>query len=644
MKQDSFKSRVRMIIFGVSITALVLIAPRSSAACSAPAGGQVPLAQHVVVVIEENTSFANVFPSGMPWLVNQAETKGGYSADNCYTTNDGGSLRDYLMLSAGSLFLQSPYNCGGSACSAALPNPSIFSLADSQPLTWKVYAQSYQNSGAYVTTPDHDNVPCSVPNHYYRRHNGATWYQEVLSNALGSQGAIVDFEQFFIDVANGTLPRYAIIAPDGQYDAHDGCSLATADNFLKNNLDAAGSVYTNLLTLPDFQPGGSGLLMVTFDNGNNDAAGTVFTTLIGPNVKQGYVSNYSYMHQNLLRTMLDALGISSYPNAAASAADMADFFNPGAGSVVINSPANTSTQGPSILVNAAARELSSSIDHLEVWDLYNGVGTKLGNVFADSVNQTYTVSGYGTHQLTVQDIGPAPNYAILHKVVSSYTVTATDGVTVISPPSGSTQASLFPVEAYAAESTNDIDHLEVWCDGQKVGDSPKGARISQWFVNYPPDDASVDAYFPMLTPGTHQLTIEDVGSGSTILHKVTFPVTIAAQNNVYVNAPVNNSTQSSSVYINAYAYELAGATQPCGISGSNQPHGCTLVDHMEVWDSYKGGTPTKLGNSPLGYGSSSLFIDQTFENLAAGSHVLTIQDVGLNSTVLHKATVNITVN
>jgi len=564
-------------------------------------------------VIDENTSWGNVYPSGMPWLVSEAQSNGAYSADGCYNTDASGSLLDYLMLSGGSLFNYSPYDCNGNDCAAALPNPNIFQLADDQPISWKVYAETYHNAGGYITAPD--NSPSGVT-HYYRRHNAVTWYAEALNNVLGAQGELVDFEQFYIDVANGTLPRYAIIVPDGLSDAHDA-SIGNADNFLKYNLDTTGSVYTDLLTLSDFQSGGSGLLIVTFDNGNGDGAGPVFTTFIGPNVNHGYVSNYAYMHENTLRTMLDALGITTYPGNSNSAADMADFFSSSAGSVVVNSPANDSVQGPAVLVNAAARELGSSIVRMEVWDN----GTKLGNVFADTINQVYNVSGYGAHQMTIQDIGPGSGNPILHKEIINYTISSSDGMFVTAPASGSNQAVLFPVEAYGVESTADIDHLEVWCDGQKVGDSPKGSTISQWYTNYS------GSPFSVLTPGTHELTVEDVGS-SGVLHTATFPITIVAQNNVYVNSPANNSTQSTNVLVNAYGYEQVNSTQQ--------------IDHMEVWDLFNGNS-TKLGNSPEGYASSSTFINQTY-TLPAGSHQLTIQDIGPSPyPILHKVILNITV-
>jgi hypothetical protein len=275
--------------------------------------------------------------------------------------------------------------------------------------------------------------------HYYARHNAAVWYEEVLSNRLGSQGNIVDFEQFGIDVANGTLPRFAIIVPDGCWDLHDSCSsLTSADDFLKSNL-------TPMLNLPDFKTGGSGLVIVTFDNGDGDAAGKIFTAVMGPNVKPGHVSEVPYKHENTLRTMLDALGIEAHPGWSARAADMSDFFSSNAGSVVINSPANGSTQGPSVRVNAAASELNAQVDRVEVWDSFNGEATKLGNVYSKTMDEALRVSGNGAHQMTVQDIGGPSGNAILHKEVTPYLVSSSYGVFVNTPANHSTQASLFPL-------------------------------------------------------------------------------------------------------------------------------------------------------------------------------------------------------
>jgi hypothetical protein len=479
-----------------------------------------------------------------------------------------------------------------------------------------VYVQNYLNAGGTVNVPDFTSANQPALTHYYARHNAAVWYEEVLSNTLGSQGNVVDFEQFGIDVANGALPRFAIIVPDGCWNNHDGCfsnSLAEADDFLNSNL-------TPMLAMSDFQPGGSGLLILTFDNGNGDGAGQVFTGVIGPNVKPGYVSNIAYKHENTLRTMLDALGIETHPGWSASVADMSDFFSSKAGSVVVNSPANGSTQGPSVLVNAAAAEWGATIDHIEVWDTFNNKPTKLGNVFTDTVNQAFPVSGVGTHTITVKDIGGAPGYLTLHSKTTTYTLSSSYGVTVNTPANASTQAILFPLSAFAVESaapesSAGIDHIEVWNGTAKLGDSPKGTAISQWYS---------------LAPGKYSLTVQDVSTAGQRIHESNVNVTVSSALGVYVNSPANNSTwPTTTVPVNAYAYEQSGSSTP-------------LIDHIEVWDTTQN---LKLGESVTGVGVNSAFINQNVTLPGAGTYKLAILDVNPNNgyKAIHTSYVTVTV-
>ncbi len=605
--------------------------------CSTVAAQVVPLAQHVVLVIDENTSFGTVYPSGMPWLVKQGN-RYGYASN--YNSDHSGSLLDYLYLASGSC--ESNYscsnaptcslpsgshnfNCNGNDCfkqnsceatvtKDPITDENIFHLMNNHPISWKVYVQNYLNAGGNVNIPDFTSANQPPFTNYYARHNAAVWYEEVLSNTLGSQGNIVDFEQFGIDVAKGTLPRFAIIVPDGCWDLHDSCSsLTNADDFLNSNL-------TPMLSMPDFQAGGSGLLFVTFDNGDDDEAGRIYTAVIGPNVKTGQVSDIAYKHENALRTMLDALGIQRYPGWSASAADMADFFSSTAGSVVINSPANGSTQGASVLVNAAASELSAQVDHLEVWDTFNGKATKLGNVFSKTIDQAFPVSGNGAHQMTIQDIGGAPSYKTLHKGVTTYTKSSSYGVFVKTPANNSTQATLFPVSAFAVEggaerTGSGIDHIEVWNGDTKLGDSPKGTSVSQWYS---------------LEPGSYTLTVQDVNSSEQRLHETKVSFTVSASLGVHINSPANNSTWSTAtVPVNAYAYEQ---------NGSNTP----LVDHIQVWDSTHG---VKLGESPTGVGVNSAFINQNVTLPKAGSYELAIMDINPNNGYkpIHTSYVSVTV-
>jgi hypothetical protein len=293
---------------------------------------QVPSSQHVVLVIDENHSFAEV-QANMPWLINQGNVNG---FANNYHSDNGGSLMDYLWLASGSCESAAncslppntnDFGCQGDFC-AVLPitDDNIFRELNTANASWKVYAQSYDAAGGTVDTPDNGNGTS-----YYRRHNGATWYSDILNDVAGSQSKVVDLGQFAIDLANDALPRFVIIVPDGDHDAHDcpngaAACLQAADDFLNQTLSP-------MLAKPYFQTGGDGMLIITFDEcgeGTNDGCGAaVYTAVIGPKVKRNFVSNTFYQHENTLRTMLDALNIATHPGASETASPMADFFTTG---------------------------------------------------------------------------------------------------------------------------------------------------------------------------------------------------------------------------------------------------------------------------------------------------------------------------
>jgi phosphoesterase family protein len=196
---------------------------------------QVPLSQHVVLVIDENTSF-NAVMANMPWLVGQGYANG-YATN--YHSDTSGSLMDYLWLASGSCHSSinctlpagtHNFNCTGNDCSYPqttttdpITDNNIFREMNHAGISWKVYAQSYTSAGGTVTTPDNNN--CTS---YYRRHNGATWYSDVLNNVDGSANKVVDLSELAIDLANKALPRFAIIVPDGNHDAHD-CPVGLVD-------------------------------------------------------------------------------------------------------------------------------------------------------------------------------------------------------------------------------------------------------------------------------------------------------------------------------------------------------------------------------------------------------------------------------
>src|SRR5215469_5936072 len=128
-----------------------------------PAAAQVPSSSHVVIVIEENTSYSTVTnPNGskdnqppgsgyMPWLVGEGNMFGHAVS---YFTDSGGSLLDYLWLSSGSCHTDNTtcapstlpanthqFGCSGDSCSSLITDNNIFREMINNNISWKVYAE-----------------------------------------------------------------------------------------------------------------------------------------------------------------------------------------------------------------------------------------------------------------------------------------------------------------------------------------------------------------------------------------------------------------------------------------------------------------------------------------------------------------------
>ena len=465
---------------------------------------QVPVSQHVVLVIDENHSYSDVI-ANMPWLVGQGDANG-YATN--YKSDSGGSLLDYLWLASGSCESAAnctlppgthDFNCNGNDCyypnttqTDPITDDNIFRELNNAGITWKVYAQSYAAAGGTPTTPDNNNGTS-----YYRRHNGATWYSDILSNVDGSASKIVDLSQLTTDLNNGALPRFMIIVPDGNHDAHDcpvgmpTCTgaqqLAAADQFLSSTVGP-------ILGTSDFQAGGTGLLLVTFDEcggGTNGGCGaSVYTALIGPKVIPHTVSSVLYHHENSLRTILDALGIKNYPGASATAADMSDFFdkNDNKPEVTVTSPMNNSSVGSPVLVQASA---SPSPGHtISGWVIYVDSVNVYQTGAVTSINTNINMAA-GKHTVIVRawDTSGAYGDQTLNITVN----TSKPTVTVSTPTNNSTVSSPTKLKASATPSSGQkICGWWVYVDGMGV--------YSAGSVN------SINTNLSM-APGVHQIVV-----------------------------------------------------------------------------------------------------------------------------------------
>jgi len=258
-----------------------------------PSGG-FPQFGHVVLIVEENSSYSQVIGNpAMPYL-NSLATQHGLATQ--YYANTHPSIGNYFMLTTGQLVTNND------ALTGTVNVDNIVRELLAAGKTWKSYAESRGDPTLYV-----------------QRHDPLSYFTDVVNSPTQMQN-LVSFSQFSVDLSNGSLPNFSFVVPNLLDDAHNG-PLSQADAWLKTNISP-------LISNATFQ--NDGLLIITFDESEGtDTAhggGHVATVIISPKSKPGFQSMTLYQHQSTLRLILQGLGVPTLPGASSSAPQMGEFF------------------------------------------------------------------------------------------------------------------------------------------------------------------------------------------------------------------------------------------------------------------------------------------------------------------------------
>ena len=272
-------------------------------------------AQHVFIVMLENHSYSNVIGNAsMPYL-NELATR--YAYAESYYANTHPSIGNYFELTTG----QVTTNDDGYSQTVSEDNIVRHLIAGGK--TWKEYSEGLPYVG-YIGEDSGE---------YTEHHNPLSFFSDV-GDSTAQQQNLVPFTQFSTDLANHTVPQYSFIVPDNDDNGHDcpdaipSCTdderLAAADQWLQTQIDP-------LVLSPNFNVAHGGLLVIVFDESvSTDSAhggGHVAWIVIGPDVKRGYVSTTFYQHPSTLRFLSEAIGLTTFPGAAATAPDMEEFIS-----------------------------------------------------------------------------------------------------------------------------------------------------------------------------------------------------------------------------------------------------------------------------------------------------------------------------
>jgi phosphatidylinositol-3-phosphatase len=284
-----------------------------------------PRSNHVVVVMEENRSVdkARQYMSFLKFLADH------YSQGMQVYADSHGSWLAYGELTSGLAPFRGQGDhglCNGDGCSQTITIDNVVRRLTAMGKTWRGYFQTMPYIG-YMGYQSQN---------YVRRHNPFPFYSDV-AYSPAQQAHMMPADPYMLqDIVSNRLANFTWISPDLSHDAHnpdsDLLALTFADYYLR-------SFVPQLLASPPFQPGGDGVLLITFDEsepGDDDSCGTnpdpencgghIWHVLVGPKVKLHYTSNTHYMQGSQWRMICDMLGISPCPGDGATSPTMSEFF------------------------------------------------------------------------------------------------------------------------------------------------------------------------------------------------------------------------------------------------------------------------------------------------------------------------------
>lgn len=239
-----------------------------------------PKPDHIVIVIEENHSFAQIIDSPSAPYLNALALEGALLTNSYGITHP--SQPNYLALFAGST-----EGVIGNNCPLTLTAPNLRSTLAEAGQSFAGYAEDLPAVGS---------TDCIVAS-YVRKHSPWVHWQSSFINSVPSSENR-PFSDFPADFSS--LPTVSIVVPNQQNDMHDGKypdRISRGDQWLKTHLDR----------YVEWAKTHNSLLIVTWDEDNGKSDNHIPTIIVGPMVRPGRYDE-RLDHYGLLRTIEDMYG------------------------------------------------------------------------------------------------------------------------------------------------------------------------------------------------------------------------------------------------------------------------------------------------------------------------------------------------
>ena len=245
---------------------------------------RLPRPDHVVIVIEENHSYAQIMDKRNGASYIHALAKRGLLFTASYGVAHP-SQPNYLALFSGST-----QGISSDVCLGSFNQDNLASTLIAGGFSFATFSESLPATG---------DLSCSS-GAYQRKHNPAANWQGTRLPA-GANRRFADFPKDF-----SKLPTLSFVIPNQDNDMHDG-SFEAADEWLKTHI----APYVNWALKHN------SLLILTWDEDDFRGDNRIVTILAGPMVKTGS-SAQRIDHYSVLRTLLDFYGLPA-PGASRDA-------------------------------------------------------------------------------------------------------------------------------------------------------------------------------------------------------------------------------------------------------------------------------------------------------------------------------------
>ena len=257
--------------------------PTTTTTTTTPPPGKI---SHVVVIVDENQDYSNVFGSSSAPNWNKYASQFGYAS--AYYANGHFSLDNYLTMTGGIIGTGNSDSCG------SFSGNNIFNQL---------------GAGNAVNYVESGNTDCD--------HNPASQWSD-LSSSFTQTLPSTPFSSTAFN------PAYVFISPNKTDDGHD-TNVATADSYI-------GTIVPAIMATPQYQAGTMAIFLVWDESNVNDTQGTttppdnhVLADVISPNTPTGTVVSTQFTHCSLLRTAEDVLGLAPLGCAATANSMMLPF-------------------------------------------------------------------------------------------------------------------------------------------------------------------------------------------------------------------------------------------------------------------------------------------------------------------------------